>query len=71
VAKFLNEGAMFWHQKLGHLNMVNLKKLEKMVNDMNLKKMSLCVKLALKANIKGRIFLKMKQSRLQTFGAYA
>jgi hypothetical protein len=59
VAKFSNEGATLWHQKLDHLNMVNLK-LEKMVNDMNLKKMSLCVKLALKANIKGRIFLKMK-----------
>jgi hypothetical protein len=39
VAKSLNEGTMLWHQKLGHLNMANLKKLEKMVNGMNLKKM--------------------------------
>jgi hypothetical protein len=32
---------MFWHQKFGHLTMVSLKKLEKMVNGMNLKEMSL------------------------------
>jgi hypothetical protein len=38
VAKSSNEGTMLWHQRLGHLNMANLKKLEKMVNGMNLKK---------------------------------
>jgi hypothetical protein len=36
VAKSSNEGATLWHQILGHLNMVNLKKLENMVNGMNL-----------------------------------
>jgi hypothetical protein len=41
VAKFSNERAMFWHQRLGHLNMASLKKLEKMVNGMNLKKVPL------------------------------
>ncbi len=35
VAKFLNEGLTFWHQRLCHLNMVNLKKLVTMVNGMN------------------------------------
>jgi len=37
-------------------------KLEKMVNGMNLKEVpyTMCVKLALKAKIKGHIFLKMK-----------
>jgi hypothetical protein len=37
VAKSLNEGAMLWHQKFSHLNMASLKKLDKMVNGMNLK----------------------------------
>jgi hypothetical protein len=37
VANSLNERTTFWHQRLGHLNMVNFVKLEKMVNCMNLK----------------------------------
>jgi hypothetical protein len=41
VPKFSNEGATYWHQKLDHLNMANLKKLEKIVNGMILKLMSL------------------------------
>jgi hypothetical protein len=41
VAKSLNEGATLWHQRLGHLNMASLKKLENMVNGMNLKKVPL------------------------------
>jgi hypothetical protein len=41
VAKFSNEGATFWHQIFGHLNMASLKKLEKMVNGMNLKEVPL------------------------------
>jgi hypothetical protein len=41
VTKSSNEGAMLWHQSLDHLNMVSLKKLEKMVNGMNLKEMPL------------------------------
>ncbi len=32
---------MFWHQPFGHLNMANFKKLEKMVNGMNLKEVPL------------------------------
>jgi hypothetical protein len=41
VAKSSNEGAMLWHQRLGHLNMASLKKLENMVNGMNLKEVPL------------------------------
>jgi hypothetical protein len=41
VAKFCNERTTLWHQRLGHLNMVSLMKLEKMVNGMNLKKVPL------------------------------
>jgi hypothetical protein len=41
VAKFSNEGATLWQQRLGHLNMANLKKLVKMVNGMNLKEVPL------------------------------
>jgi hypothetical protein len=31
VAKSLNEGVVISHQRFGHLNMVNLKELDKMV----------------------------------------
>jgi hypothetical protein len=41
VAKSLNEGATLSHQRLGHLNMANLTKLEKMFNGMNLKEVQL------------------------------
>ncbi len=41
VAKSSNEGAMLWHQKIGHLNIVSLTKLEKMVDGMNLKEVPL------------------------------
>ncbi len=41
VAKSSNEGTTFWHQRLGHLNMASLTKLEKMVNGMNLKEVPL------------------------------
>jgi hypothetical protein len=37
----LDEGAMFWHERLGHLNMASLKELDAMVDDMNLKEVSL------------------------------
>jgi hypothetical protein len=41
MAKSSNEGAMLWHQRLGHLSMASLTKLEKMVNGMNLKEVPL------------------------------
>ncbi len=41
VAKFSNEGTTFWHEIFSHLNMANLKKLEKMVNGINLKEVPL------------------------------
>ncbi len=41
MAKSSNEGATLWHQRLGHLNMASLTKLEKMVNGMNLKEVPL------------------------------
>ncbi len=41
MAKSLNEGTTLWHQRLSHLNMASLTKLEKMVNGMNLKEVPL------------------------------
>jgi hypothetical protein len=41
IANSLYEGVMFWHEKLGHLNMASLKELDAMVNIMNLKEVSL------------------------------
>jgi hypothetical protein len=41
VAKSLIERATLWHQRLSHLNMASLKKLETMVNGMNLKEVPL------------------------------
>jgi hypothetical protein len=41
VAKSSNERTTLWHQRLGHLNMASLTKLEKMVNGMNLKEVPL------------------------------
>jgi hypothetical protein len=41
VAKSLNEGTMLWHQRFSHFNMASFKKLEKMVNGMNLQEVPL------------------------------
>ncbi len=41
IANSLDEGAMLWHERLGHLNMARLKDLDAMVNDMNLKEVPL------------------------------
>jgi hypothetical protein len=41
IANFLDESAMLWHQRLGHLNMASLKELDTMVDGMNLKEVSL------------------------------
>ncbi len=41
IANFLDEGAMLWHERLGHLNMATLKDLDAMVNGMNLKEVPL------------------------------
>ncbi len=41
MAKSSNEGATLWHQRLSHLNMASFLKLEKMVNGMNLKEVSM------------------------------
>jgi hypothetical protein len=41
IANSLDEGAMFWHERLGHLNMASLKELDAMVDGMNLKEVSL------------------------------
>jgi len=44
VAKSSNERVTFWHQIRNHLNMASLKKLDKMVNGINLKEVPLhCV----------------------------
>jgi hypothetical protein len=41
IANSLEESAMLWHERLGHLNMASLKELDAMVDGMNLKEMSL------------------------------
>ncbi len=41
IANSLEESAMFWHERLGHLNMVSLKELHAMVDGMNLKEVPL------------------------------
>jgi hypothetical protein len=42
IANSLEEGAMLWHERLGHFNMASLKELDAMVDGMNLKEVSLC-----------------------------
>jgi hypothetical protein len=41
IANSLDEGGMFWHERLGHLNMASLKELDAMVDGMNFKQVSL------------------------------
>jgi len=41
IANSLEESAMLWHEKLGHLNMASLKELDAMVDGMNLKEVPL------------------------------
>jgi hypothetical protein len=41
IANFVEEGAMLWHERLGHLNMASLKELDAMVDGMNLKEVPL------------------------------
>jgi hypothetical protein len=41
IVNSLDEGAMLWHERLGHLNMASLKELDAMVDGMNLKEILL------------------------------
>ncbi len=41
ITNSLEESAMFWHERLGHLNMACLKELDAMVDGMNLKEVPL------------------------------
>jgi hypothetical protein len=41
IANSLEESAMLWHERLGHLNMASLKELDAMVDAMNLKEVPL------------------------------
>jgi hypothetical protein len=41
ITNSLDESAMLWHKRFGHLNMASLKELDAMVDGMNLKKISL------------------------------
>jgi len=41
IANSLEEGAMLWHERFGHLNMASFKELNAMVDGMNLKEVSL------------------------------
>jgi hypothetical protein len=69
VAKSSNERATLWHQRFGHLNMASLKKLETMVNGMNLKEVTLYH--VCEACIKGKhqrtSFLKDETTRVSKF----
>jgi hypothetical protein len=41
IANSLDEGAMLWHERLGHLNMARFQELDAMVDGMNLRAMPL------------------------------
>jgi hypothetical protein len=41
ITNSLDEGAMFWHERFGHLNMARLKELDATVDGMNLKEVPL------------------------------
>jgi hypothetical protein len=41
IANSLDEGAILWHEKLGHFNMASLKELDAMVDGINLKEVPL------------------------------
>jgi len=41
IANSLEEGAMLWHERFGHLNMASFKELNAMVDGMNLKEVLL------------------------------
>jgi len=41
ITNSLEESAMLWHERLGHLNMASLKELDAMLDGMNLKEVSL------------------------------
>jgi len=41
IANFLDEVAMLWHERFGHLNMARLKELDAVVDGMNLKEVPL------------------------------
>jgi hypothetical protein len=41
IANSLEDSAMLWHERLGHLNMASLKELDAMVDGMNLKEVPL------------------------------
>jgi len=41
IANSLEESAMLWHERLGHLNMASLKEIDAMVDGMNLKEVPL------------------------------
>jgi hypothetical protein len=67
IANSLDESAMLWHQKLGHLNMASLQELDTMVDGMNLKPCITFVKDASKANIKEHHFPRTEQRGLHNF----
>jgi hypothetical protein len=41
IANSLEKGVLLWHERFGHLNMASLKEFDAMVDDMNLKEVSL------------------------------
>jgi hypothetical protein len=41
IANSLEESAMLWHKRLGHLNLASLKELDAMVDGMSLKEVPL------------------------------
>jgi hypothetical protein len=60
ITNSLDEVAMLWHERLGHLNMARLKELDAMVDGMNLKEVSLHHVCEACIEGKHQFFLKMK-----------
>jgi hypothetical protein len=61
-----DEGAMLWHERLGHLNMASFKELDAMVDGMNFKEVPLH-HICEEVNIKEHHFPRTEQRRLHNF----
>ncbi len=67
IANSLEESAMLWHERLGHLNMASFKELDAMVDGMNLKEVSVASHLS---RMHQRQTSKNIISQFTTFGDY-
>jgi hypothetical protein len=69
ITNYLENGAMLWHERFGHLNMASLKELDAMVDGMNLKEVSLhrICKRCIKSKHKKTSFPKEGTTKLRNF----